>query len=67
MAETLYCVDVFVREVEAACKGDVAVDYHELSVVAVIHDHRQNGHQRVKAHALDAEALEVFVVMNREL
>ena len=57
VAEALLGVDIFVREVHAAGVGHIAVDDHDLPVVAVVHHQRHQRHHRVERDAADMAAL----------
>ena len=66
MAEALDLVDVFIREVHAAREAHLAVDEHELAVVAVIEPAGKDRDERVKDVRLNAHLAQLLAVAHRK-
>ena len=54
VAEPHDFIDILVRQIHTARKGDLSVDDHDLAVVAVVHDQVQHWHTAVEAERSDA-------------
>ena len=62
VAEPLQLVDILVGQVGPAGKGGVAVNDHDLAVVAVVHDQVNHRHKGVEGQAVDALLLQLAPV-----
>ena len=65
LAVFFYDVDVFIGQVDAPGKGNLAVDHHDLAVVTVIDDDVEDDVDAVEGNTLDAFFFQCAVIGGR--
>ena len=53
-------IEVFIRQIKAAGETDLVIDDHDLTMVAVVHEHVDKRDERIEDPALDAVAVHSF-------
>ena len=57
VAKALLGIDILIRQIHAAGVGHIAINHHDLAVVAVVHHQRDQRHHRVERDAADMRLL----------